>query len=44
MFVGAVIVIFVFGVAMPAIRRHRREAAIATGPTVTQRRWRRPPD
>ena len=44
LFVGAVIAIFVLGVAMPSIRRHRRQVAIANAPTASQRRWRRPPD
>jgi len=46
-FVGAVLVVFVFGVVVPAVRR-LRDAEIfdpePPAPVVMLRRWRRPPD
>lgn len=41
LFVAVVAVIFVFGVAVPAIRRTPDREIYA--PTEAQRRWRRPP-
>ena len=43
LFVGAVLVVFVFGVVVPAVRR-TRDAEIFDAPTAAQRRLRRPPD
>lgn len=43
LFVAVVAVIFLFGVAVPAVRQHR-DREIFDPPSGAQRRWRRPPD
>ena len=46
-FLALIATIFVFGVAVPAIRRHRDTQILdpdPVAPVVQLRRWRRPPD
>lgn len=46
-FVAVVVVVFVFGVVVPAVRRHRDAEILdpdPVAPVVMLRRWRRPPD